>query len=84
MLTFKFLFCTTMKFFHILMLASVNCRYILIHISKISHEKFKSNSGPHVISSNPPDEAGDDYQYTDGNTQNGDSEGYDKYFGIIS
>ena len=61
-----------MKFFHILMLVSVNGRYILIHISKFSNEKFTSNSGPHVISSNPPDEAGDDYQYTNGNTENED------------
>ena len=66
------------------MLVSVNGRYILIHISKISHEKFKSNSGPHVITSNPPDEAGDDYQYTNGNTENADYKGYEEYFGMIS
>ena len=54
------------------MLVFVNGRYILIHISKISSERFTSNSGPHVISSNPPDEAGDDYQYTNGNTENED------------
>ena len=77
-----------MKFFNILMLVSVNGRYILIDISKISHKKFTSNSGPHVITSNPPDEAGDDYQYTNGNTENGDynsfRDHYDEYFGMMS
>ena len=66
------------------MLVSVNGRYILIHISKISNNKFTSNSGPHVISSDPPDEAGDDYQYTKGNTENENYKGYDEYFGMIS
>ena len=73
-----------MKFFQILMLVSVNGRYILIDISKISHKKYTSNSGPHVITSNPPDEAGDDYQYTNGNTENADYKGYEEYFGMIS
>ena len=66
------------------MLVSVNGRYILIHISKISHEKFKSNRDPHVITSHPPGEAGDDYQYTNGNTEKGHYKGYDEYFGMIS
>ena len=66
------------------MLVSVNGRYILIHIIKISNNKFTSNSGPHVISSDPPDEAGDDYQYTKGNTENENYKVYDEYFGMIS
>ena len=73
-----------MKFFHILMLVSVNGRYVLIQIRKFSNEKFKSNSGPHVISSHPSDETGDDYQYTHGDTENGDNKGYDENFGMIS
>ena len=66
------------------MLMSVNGRYILIHISKISNKKFTSNSGPHVISSHPADEAGDDYQYTNGNTEVEDYKRYDEHFGMIS